>query len=110
MKKFNSFLFRILLIMATAGKEAERYSRLKAQLEDLTQKARRNHYHLKLLSAINDFQVTSASMLLDLRDCDTADKKKRVSGVEKVRQALKEFDHAWKNLQKIYEETRVCDE
>jgi len=92
--------------LQVARKEAERYSRLKAQLEGLALKARRNRYHLEFLSAINDFQVTSSRMLVALQDCDTDDRKKRGKGMEKVRRALEEFDLAWEKLKKIYEETR----
>lgn len=89
-----------------AHKETERYTRLKAKLEELKEKAQRNRYHLELLSAINDFQITSAHMLLALRDCDTADSKKRANCEKKVYEIMKKFDHAWENLKKVYRKTR----
>jgi hypothetical protein len=92
------------LDMAVA--EAEKYLRLKTQLEELMHKSRRNRYHLELLSAINDFQVTSAHMLLALRECDSSKKKRRTQGMEKVQSGLVEFDIAWKKLQEVYEKTR----
>ena len=92
--------------LKTAEKEAERYMRLKAQLEDLTKKARRNRYHLELLSAINDFQVTSAHMLLALRDCDTAYNVKQDRSFSGIPLVFEEFDRAWEKLQKVYEKTR----
>jgi len=89
-----------------AWKEIERYSKIKALLEDLSLKARRNRYHLELLSAINDFQATSPRLLLALQYCDTADKMKRARGLEKIHHALKEFDIVWEKLKKVYEKTR----
>jgi len=89
-----------------AWKEIKRYSKIKALLEDLSLKARRNRYHLELLSAINDFQSTSPRLLLALQYCDTADKMKRAQGLEKIFHALKEFDIVWEKLKKVYEKTR----
>ena len=89
-----------------AWKEIKRYSKIKALLEDLSLKARRNRYHLELLSAINDFQSTSPRLLLALQYCDTADKMKRAQGLEKIHHALKEFDIVWEELKKVYEKTR----
>jgi hexosaminidase len=86
--------------------ETEKHLRLKAQLEELLNNARRNRYHLELLSAINDFQVTSAHMLLALKECDRHERKRRAQGMEKVQAVLDEFDEAWKKLQEVYEQTR----
>lgn len=86
--------------------EAEMYLRLKVQLEELLHNSRRNRYHLELLSAINNFQVTSAHMLLALRECDTRDRRRRARGMEKVQAALDEFDNAWEKLQEVYGKTR----
>ncbi|MCK4556882.1 MAG: hypothetical protein KAU47_05145, partial [Candidatus Aminicenantes bacterium] len=72
----------------------------------LLHKARRNRYHLELLSAINDFQVTSAHMLLALRDWDVYSRKERLKGLEEVKRALDEFEQTWKRLQDVYGETR----
>jgi hexosaminidase len=89
-----------------AADESEKYLRLKAQLAELIHKSRRNRYHLEMLSAINDFQVTSAHMLLALRECDSSNQRRRAQGMDKVRSALDEFDSAWKKLQEVYEQTR----
>jgi len=89
-----------------AMNEAEKYLRLKAQLAELMHKSRRNRYHLELLSAINDFQVTSAHMLLALRECDSSNKRRRAQGMDKVQSAFDEFDISWKKLQEVYEKTR----
>ena len=89
-----------------AWKEIKRYSKIKALLEDLALRARRNRYHIELLSAINDFQSTSPRLLLALQCCDTADKEKRAQGLEKIFHALKEFDIVWEKLKKVYEKTR----
>jgi len=86
--------------------EAEKYLRLKAQLAELMHKSRRNRYHLEMLSAINDIQVTSAHMLLALRECDSSNQRRRAQGMDKVRSALDEFDSTWKKLKEVYEKTR----
>ncbi len=92
--------------LSIAGKQALRYERLKLQLKDLSKKALRNRYHLKLHSAINDFQVTSAHLLLALKDCDSSDNLVRTSGYRKVERMLKNFEQTWGNLINIYAETR----
>ena len=45
-------------------------------------------------------------MLLALRDCDTADIRKRANGKKKVYEVIKKFDHAWEKLKKVYRKTR----
>lgn len=81
------------------------YVRNKALLNELLRKARRNRYQLELLRAVNDFQVTSPQLLLSLKESDTAQKKNKASGVKHVREALEEFDEAWKRLKEVYERT-----
>jgi hypothetical protein len=92
--------------LKTAAIEAQKYLRLKEQLEELRHKARRNRYHIELLSAINDFQVTSALLLLALKECDLPDRTKRAQGMERVQNVLNEFDIAWNRLKDIYGKTR----
>jgi hypothetical protein len=92
--------------LETAVDEAEKYLRLQAQLAELIHKSRRNRYHLEMLSAINDLQVTPAHMLLALKECDSSNEKKRTRGMEKVQYVLVEFDIAWKKLKQVYEKTR----
>lgn len=92
--------------LQTAEIEAARYEMLKTQLASLLSRASRNRYHLELLSAINDFQVTSAHLLLGFREWDAYDRRQRLKGREKVQLALDEFEGAWKKLQDVYEKTR----
>lgn len=92
--------------LSIAGKQILRYERLKLQLKDLSKKTLRNRYHLKLHSAINDFQVTSAYLLLALEDCDSSNNVVRASGYRKVEKALEYFEQTWQNLKNIYAETR----
>ena len=92
--------------LKTAEKEAERHKELKTQLIILENRARYNRYHLELLSAINDFQVTSAHLLLVLKECDTANRRKRAEGMRKVWQSLEGFELAWRELKEVYQETR----
>jgi len=92
--------------LTLAGKQALRYERLKLQLRDLYKKALRNRYHLKIHSAINDFQVTSAHLLLALKESDCSSTAARTSGYHNVERALESFKLAWENLKNIYAETR----
>jgi len=93
-------------LLKTAAREAEKYPRLKEQLEGLRHKARRNRYHIELLSAINEFQVTSAHLLLALKECDMPDRTKQAQGMERVRNVLDAFDIAWNKLIVVYSRTR----
>jgi len=45
-------------------------------------------------------------MLLALRDCDTADSRKRVNYQKKVYEVIKKYDLAWEKLKKVYRKTR----
>ena len=92
--------------LAQAEKEQQRHEKISAQLADLTKKARRNHYHLALLTAINDFQITAADLLLALRACDVADKEEQEAGRSKVRQSLSKFERQWNKLMEVYGKTR----
>lgn len=90
----------------SAREEIKRYVKVKMQLEELIRKARRNRYHLELLSAINDFQFTNARLLTALENCDSYDEGKRAQGIKEVRHILEEFDRTWEALKKVYEKTR----
>lgn len=92
--------------LESAAGEADRYLKLKRQLEDLRRSSFRNRYHLELLSAINDFQVTSAHLLIGLKDSDVADEDKHSRGILEVKNALSGFDKAWEGLKSVYQKTR----
>jgi len=99
-----------------AGKEALRYERTSRQLEDLLGKARRNRYHLELLSAVNDFQAMAPHLLLALKKADSAPKiagltaeTSRKEGRMEVERALDRFDGAWRKLRDVYSETRFIE-
>lgn len=92
--------------LALAKEEVQHYGKLAEQLAELSKKARRNRYCLEVLSAINDFQVTGAHLVLALKKCDVADKLQQKAGMESVRAALEEFAQVWANLQAVYAKTR----
>ena len=75
-------------------------------LEKLYINSKKNRFHWKLFSALNDFQVTAPHLLLALEQCDTEDKEKLKKGVVKVNIALSEFKKAWENLLSVYGKTR----
>lgn len=89
-----------------AQQEVEQYARVAPQLGELTKKARRNRYHLELLAAINDFQVTASHLLLALKACDVAEQADRAPAMKEVRRLLDEFDQPWARLQAVYAKTR----
>jgi len=92
--------------LAQAKEQAKIYRITSQQLQELYKKSIRNRYHWKLFSAINDFQITAAHLLLALQKSDAADKNQQQAGIKVVKVALKEFDTAWDNLQHVYSETR----
>ena len=92
--------------LARAKKESEKYEKITKQLAELSKKAIRNRYHLEMLSAINDFQITAAQLLLALQKCDVADEIQQKAGVKTVHTALEEFDRRWAKLQVVYAKTR----
>ena len=89
-----------------AKREAEKYKTTSRQLDELERGSLRNRYHWRLFSAVNDFQITAAHLLLALQKCDTADKDRQKEGAKAVQAALSEFDAAWDNLKNVYSETR----
>ncbi len=76
------------------------------KLDSLCRCSLRNRYHWKLFAAINDFQITAPRMILALQECDTGNEMRRQAGKENVYQALKAFDRAWDQLQRVYGKTR----
>ncbi len=92
--------------LSAAEEELKRYGKTSKQLSQLSKKVRRNRYHLEMLSAINDFQITAAQLLLALQQCDLADKLQQKEGFKSVRAAIEKFDRTWKNLQAVYAKTR----
>jgi len=89
-----------------AREKVARHRRLTDELADMHAKARRNRYHIEILAAVNDLQVTPASLLLALDESDVADPGARKEGKKHVRAALDEFDRAWRRLQNVYAKTR----
>ncbi len=89
-----------------AKQQVEVYKVTSKQLQELYKKSIRNRYHWKLFSAINDFQITAAHLLLALKKSDTADEDLQKAGMQAVEDALNEFNTAWDNLKIVYSETR----
>ncbi len=88
--------------LSQAEAEVERYKRLDQGLRELQNLALRNLYHLELLAAINDFQVTSSRLLLALGLWDTEGS----GAASLVREALQGFEKAWGELRQVYSITR----
>jgi hexosaminidase len=82
------------------------YKNTASVLDGLYKKSKRNRYHWKVFSAVNDFQLTAPKLMVALKKCDTKDSELMHEGIKDVKFALKEFSDAWENLQKVYSETR----
>ena len=93
-------------LLAEAGREWTRYQKTSKQLARMLKDARRNRYHLELLTAINDFQITTARLLLALASADVADPEQRAYGQANVQAALNAFGRAWPALKAAYARTR----
>ncbi|MCP4625383.1 MAG: hypothetical protein GY850_17955, partial [bacterium] len=86
-----------------AKNEIKRYEKTKAILESLAKKAHRNQYHIEILTAANDFQITTAGILLAVGRCDV-----QPSGDARanLRKELENFEQAWSKLKTVYSKTR----
>ena len=89
-----------------ARKQVENYQQTSQQLADLSKKARRNRYNLELLTAVNDFQITMADLLLALKQCDTNNKAEREEGTKAVEVILDKFENTWDKLKEVYSHRR----
>lgn len=89
--------------LSDAEKELERYERTSAILETLSNKAYRNRYHIELLGAINDFQITTARIMLAIGERDVKATSKAKAN---LRKELDGFEKAWSELKAIYSKTR----
>jgi hypothetical protein len=89
--------------LTQAKKEIKRYEKTSAILEKLSKKANRNRYHIEILTATNDFQITTAKILLAVSHCDI-----NASGKAKanLRKELNNFEKVWSNLKAVYGKTR----
>jgi len=89
-----------------AGVEADNYKALSQRLKELHDAAKRNRYYWELSMALFDLQIMTPRLLLALKQCDNADKGQQKAGIEQVKLAIQEFQHAWENLQQVYGKTR----
>lgn len=84
----------------------DEYPGVAEKLDSLYLSSRKNRYHWKVFSALNEFQVTAPRLLLALEDCDSQEQEKRAAGLGKVQNALDDFNRSWENLKQVYSETR----
>jgi len=89
-----------------AVRAIETYKQTSRQLAELSKQTRRSRYHLELLTAINNFQITPANLMLALKQCDTNDQTQRQAGFKAVQAAIDEFEVTWGKLQKVYAQRR----
>jgi hypothetical protein len=89
-----------------ARQVVDSHRKLQYDLDRLLSRARRNRYHVEMLSAINDFAVSTAQLLLALEQTDTISRVQQKEGIVAVMKAIKEFDLVWMNLKRVYSKTR----
>ena len=92
--------------LEVARKMLEQSAKNGTQLDELMKTARRNRFHLELLSAANGYQATSARLLVALA---AADAKESADGRGQVAAALDDFDARWQKLREVYGRTRCLD-
>jgi hexosaminidase len=98
-KKYKNLLDRALI-------EKNSYKELSGRLTELFNKSRRNRYYWSLSIALYNLQSTIPDLLLALKESDSSDKVQLETGLEDVKKAMKEFQETWKDLEKVYGQTR----
>lgn len=98
-KKYNDLLNRALT-------EKNSYSELHGRLTDLYNKSKRNRYFWSLSLALYSLQSSVPDLLLALKESDSQDKAQQAAGLEDVKNAVKGFKQAWKELEDVYSQTR----
>jgi hypothetical protein len=89
--------------LSAAQKEIKRHEKTSTILKTLGKKAHRNRYHIEILTAINDFQITTARILLAVGECDV---KASIDTKANLRKELNNFEQAWSKLKTVYSKTR----
>ncbi len=84
----------------------ENYKAIADTLKTLYNNSRRNRYHWEIFMVQHDFISTVPHLLLALEQCDTFDIAAQKTGLENVREAIREFDRSWENLNSVYSKTR----
>lgn len=93
-------------MLVNAKKEIKRYEKTAAILDKLSKNARRNRYHIEILIATNDFQITTAQIMLAASWLDTKGDSKSKADMQSE---LDDFENAWSNLKAVYAKTRFIE-
>jgi hexosaminidase len=99
-----SLKYKIRLDKSVA--EMNNYSALSGRLAELCNASKRNRYYWELSGALYNLQITAPSLLLALKETDTADINLRKKGFESVKRAMAEFHQAWADVESVYSQTR----
>jgi len=86
--------------------ESDNYTKVSQKLRELYNTSKRNRYYWELSMALYDLQITAPRLLLALRLSDVSDKVQQRAGIDRVHEAIRDFQQAWKNVQSVYGETR----
>ena len=86
--------------------EINNYSAVAQKLKELYNSSSRNKYYWSLSLALYNLQSSAPRILLALKKTDSPDKAQQKSGIEDVRNALKEYSKAWEEVQSVYSQTR----
>jgi hexosaminidase len=98
-KKYNNLIDRALI-------EKTSYKELSERLTYYHNMSKRNRYYWTLSIALYNLQSALPDLLLSLKESDTGDKALRERGLNDVRKSIEGFQKAWRELQKVYSETR----
>jgi len=93
-------------LLAESAQQLQLYEETSKELAQLSKKAIRNRYQLEILTVTNDFQITSAQLLMALKDYDSPEADLRKRGLESVRKLLADFEKKWDKLEYVYGKTR----
>jgi hypothetical protein len=98
-KKYDKLLERAQI-------EKNSYKELSARLNELCNKSLRNRYYWRVSLALFNLQSAIPDLLLALKESDSSDKIRQQKGIGNVKQAITGFQQAWKDVERVYGETR----
>jgi hexosaminidase len=89
-----------------AQQEIERYKKNSLKIDQLLRISRRNRYYWQVMKAMNDFQITTAKLLITLQNCDTPNKSQFNEAIKNINLIQREYQTSWNHLENIYGKIR----
>jgi hypothetical protein len=97
------------MLLNEAKEQLDLYKNTASKIEQLLRISRRNRYFWRVMQAMNNFQITTAKLILGLQKCDTKDKTKFKLGIASINSIKSEFHESWNHLKKVYGEVRFIE-